>query len=172
MRQWPSKDFGTFIDHFGAFTKKGITKEMYQALAMSFFGTANYEPDTDLWWQNPLENSTGPGFGTDQTDQKYVYPLPLRLANLLLPGDSFKSVDYNALAHPSFLQRITTDQFIKMFKFGLWAEYQLNASDDFTTLSDVVKAELDIFSKSGINLREDFKVNITFHPYQYIFTLS
>ena len=140
---------------------------------MSFFGTANYEPDTQLWWQSPLENSTWSGFETGfGTDQKYVYPLPLRLANLLLPGDSLKSVDYNALAHPSFLQRITTDQFIKMFKFGLWAEYQLNASDDFTTLSDVVKAELDTFSKSGFGLREDFKVNITLHPYKYIFTLS
>ena len=59
LRQWPSKDFGTFIDHFGAFTRKGITKEMYQALAMSLFGTTNYEPDTQLWWQNPMRNFSG-----------------------------------------------------------------------------------------------------------------
>lgn len=63
LRQWPSKDFGTFIDHFGAFTKKGITKEMYQALAMSFFGIANYEPDAQLWWLDPMGNSTDPTSG-------------------------------------------------------------------------------------------------------------
>ena len=101
---------------------------------------------------------------TTQTDQKYIYPLPLRLANLLQPGVSFKTIDFKALAHPAFLQQITTEQFIKMFKFELWAEYMLNASDDFTTLSDVVKAELDSFEKSGFNLREDFQVKNTYIP--------
>ena len=84
--------------------------------------------------------------------------MPQKLASLLQPGDSFKSVDFNSLAHPSFLQKTTTEQFIKMFKFGLWAEYALNTSNDLDTLSDVVKEELDTFSKNGFNLREDFQV--------------
>ena len=114
----------------------------------------------------PGSDGSGSGstssYGNHNTDQKHIYPLPLRLANLLQAGDSFKSVDYKALAHPSFLQRITTEQFTKMFKFGLWAEYMLDTSDDFTTLSDVVKAELDTFNKSGFNLREDFQVKTTY----------
>ena len=114
-----------------------------------------------------MSNSTGNGStsiynsatdSTDQTDQKYVYPMPQKLASLLQPGDSFKSVDFNSLAHPSFLHKTTTEQFIKMFKFGLWAEYALNASNDLDTLSDVVKKELDTFSNNGFNLREDFQV--------------
>ena len=84
--------------------------------------------------------------------------MPQKLASLLQPGDSFMSVDFNSLAHPSFLQKTTTEQFIKMFKFGLWAEHALNSSNDFDTLSDVVKEELDSFSKNGFNLREDFQV--------------
>ena len=171
LRQWPSKDFGTFIDHFGAFTKKGITKKMYQALAMSLFSIADYEPGIQLWWQNPMRNSTGSDSSSyynqnDSTGVPEVYPLPQRLANLLQLGDTFKSVDYKAMAHPSFLQNLSTDQLIKIFKFELWAKYMQHESGDFDTLSDVIKAEINTFSKSGFNLREDFQVQfilITLH---------
>ena len=124
---------------------------------MTGSGTSSYDYD---YGSAPASASTY------QTDTKYVYPLPQRLANLLQPGDSLKSVDYKAFAHPSFLQKLTTDQLLKMFKFELWAKYMQQASEDFDTLSDVIKAELNTFSNSGLNLREDFQVQfllITLH---------
>ena len=94
-----------------------------------------------------------------ETQRTHVYPLPQQLANLLHQGDY---VDYKTLAHPSFLNEVTTEQLIKMFKFKLWADYMVKAGN-FDTLSDVVKSELDVFDKRGFNLREDFQVKRNYH---------
>ena len=127
---------------------------MYQALAMAFFGTADYEPEAQLWWQIPNNTTNIEWERESHGNGTHVYPLPQRLANLLRQGDS---VDYKTLAHPSFLHGITTEQLIKMFKFGMWAEYMVRTGN-FDTPSDVIKAELDVFEKRGYNLREDFQV--------------
>ena len=60
LRQWPSKDFGNFIDHYGAFTKEGITKDMYQVLAKSLFDPYNTE----------AKNSSSVSTGSQETSGK------------------------------------------------------------------------------------------------------
>ena len=59
LRQWPSKDFGNFIDHYGAFTKKGITKDMYQVLATSLFETDNNEAGSSFSGNTGSQENSG-----------------------------------------------------------------------------------------------------------------
>ena len=53
LREWPSKDFGIFLDYFGALTTDGMQKKMFKTMAASLFGIVNFEPGQALWWVSP-----------------------------------------------------------------------------------------------------------------------
>ena len=53
LREWPSKDFGIFLDYFGALTTDGMQKKMFKTMAASLFGIVNFEPGQELWWVSP-----------------------------------------------------------------------------------------------------------------------
>ena len=93
-----------------------------------------------------------------QSLEKDIYPVPFRLANLLQQGDSLRAIDNTSLAHPSFLQSVPTEHLMKLVRFGIWSQFMVDKSDKFDNISDVLKAELKVFSKSGYGIREDFQV--------------
>ena len=95
---------------------------------------------------------------TTQPLEKYKYPVPFRLANLLQQGDSLRAVDNTSQAHPSLLQGVSTEHLIKLVKFGIWSKFMVEKTHKFTNIRDVLKAELKLFSKSGYGMREDFQV--------------
>ena len=92
---------------------------------------------------------------TNRTD---VYPLPATLAKLVLPQET----DFSTIAHPSFLDKVSTGRLIKMFEFGLWAERMVDKGT-FPSLGDVIKAELAIYEGEGFSLRGNFQAkNLSF----------
>ena len=53
LREWPSKDFGIFLDYFGVLTSDGMQQNMFKTMATSLFGVENFEPGEKLWWVSP-----------------------------------------------------------------------------------------------------------------------
>ena len=95
---------------------------------------------------------------TTQPREQYIYPVPFWLANLLQQGDSMRAVDQTSHAHPSILQGVSTEHLIKLVRFGIWSKFMVEKAHKFNNISDVLKAELEVFSKSGYGIREDFQV--------------
>ena len=97
----------------------------------------------------------------------YIYPQPAQMAGLIQPVSrpmhnarvwhEYQQADYKPVAHPTFLEGMGTEQMFKIFKFGTWARKMVD-SGDFETLSDVIKAELQVFENRGFALRADFQV--------------
>ena len=83
-----------------------------------------------------------------------IYPKPNELVKLILPG----LTDQESLARPSILENASTNELIKMLNFKIWAENKVN-TNVYSTLSDVIKAELKLFEDHGFPKRTNFQVN-------------
>ena len=181
LPEWPSKDFGNFVDHFASFAgydwesgsyswyrqettldhmgSFGIDKITFNAMARSLFDTDDFEPEIRVWWY-PLWkrlNLTNAAMTQIENEHTHVYPLPSWLANLIMPGNITE--DQRFLAHPAFIQELSIEQILKMVKFEIWAKYQVNTKK-FATLTDVLRRELQVFEENGFALREDFQAYI------------
>ena len=90
-----------------------------------------------------------------EDEHTHVYPLPSWLANLVMPGNVTEEKRF--LAHPAFLESLPIEQMLKMFKFGVWVQHQVEERKN-ETLSDVLRRELKVYEDNGFTLREDFQV--------------
>ena len=140
VRQWPTKDFGTFINHFQAFVPYGITKNLYDAIALGF-GPKNHTLIKDTLVNRGIHRF-----------YPYVYPLPVGIANLIQPVETV----HKGFAHPSLLEGADTKDILKILKFKMWAEYMVKTN---RTISDILKAEIKIFEKHGYTKRKAFQVS-------------
>ena len=101
----------------------------------------------------------------------YIYPQPAQMAGLIQPvakqihsakiWHEYQQADYRPVAHPSFLEGMDTEHMFKIFKFGTWAQRMVESGN--ITLSDIIKAELQIFDDMGFALRADFQVGTIHH---------
>ena len=97
----------------------------------------------------------------------FIYPQPARMAALIQPSTKhihtakswhkLQKVDYNSVAHPTFLEGIDTVQMLKTFMFGTWAQKMVEMGK-FNKLADVIKEEMKVFENGEFALREDFQV--------------
>ena len=181
LPEWPLKDFGNFVDfaasfagsdwesygyswyregttlnHMGSF---GIDKITFNTMAKSLFEMNDFDPGIRVWWYPLFKrvNLTNAEMTEIENNHTHVYPLPSWLANLMMPGNITE--DHRFLAHPSFIQRLSVEQILKMVKFELWAKYQVHTKK-FATLSDVLREELKVFEEKGYARREEFQVYI------------
>ena len=173
LREWPLKDFGHFIDHFGSYSGQfeesyeshydyrgsiGINDITYNTLAKSLFDIEDFDVGVRLWWLPKAErlNLTEANITNLEQNNIHVYPLPAWLAHLFIPGNVTDNELKSVIANPIFIENLTRSQLFKMFKFGLWSEYRSNRSNK--TLSDVLKEELEVFEDNGFDLRFEFQV--------------
>ena len=70
VRECPSKDFGIFLDYFGALTTDGMQKKMFKTMAASLFGIVNFEPGQELWWVSPEKR--GNLSNANSTQRKFI----------------------------------------------------------------------------------------------------
>ena len=142
LREWPLKDFGDFVDHFGSYSGQveesyesvydfrgsiGINDVTYNTLAKSLFDIEDFDVGIRLWWLPKSErlNLTKAGMTTlEEQNNIHVYPLPGWLAHLFIPGNVTDSELKSVMAHPVFIENLTRSQLFKMFKFRLWSEYK------------------------------------------------
>ena len=148
MREWPSRDFGHFIDHFGTFTSSGVGDVSFKAIARSLFGIDDLELGGDLL---ELQSNL-----TDENGHGYVYPLPARLASLLMPTKTTFDKDR---VHPEFVEGLSTEQLLKMLQFGRWSKCRVKTGNS-KTLEDVLRGEMRIFEDAGFGIRSDFQVTL------------
>ena len=80
--------------------------------------------------------------------------MPIEVSKLIEPGTSGPE----GLARPSILEDSDTKHLIKMLKFKIWADYKVN-TDEFSTLSDVIREETKVFEQNGFAKRAEFQVN-------------
>jgi hypothetical protein len=82
--------------------------------------------------------------------EKYNYPLPRRLARMVisresvtvpLKKDGSKSSEY---IHPSLLDNVSIERFFKLLKFGLWVDYKIRRNTSLT-VGDLIRKELDAY---------------------------
>ena len=114
-------------------------------------------PGIRVWWY-PLwkrANLTIAEMKQLEDEHTHVYPLPSWLANLVMPGNVTEEKRF--LAHPAFLESLPIEQMLKMFKFGVWVQHQVEERKN-ETLSDVLRRELKVYEDNGFTLREDFQV--------------
>ena len=178
LPDWPSKDFGYFVDHFGSYS--GLLKENYltnyrgsiginditfKTIAKSLFDIEDIDPGIRVWWLPTLERSNLTEADMTNLEQKstHTYPLPAWLAHLVVPGNVTEDDVKSVIAHPAFIENLTPNQLLKMFKFGLWTKYKSNLEDANKTLSEVLQEELKVFEDRGFNLRADFQVTYSDH---------
>ena len=148
--EWPSRDFGHLIDHFGAFTNSGMGNTSFKAIARSLFGIEDFELGEDL--SVLLSNLSS----ESADDKAYVFPLPARLASLLMPT---KTTFHQDKVHPDFIEGISTEQLLKMLQFGRWSKCRVRTGES-ETLGDVLRGELKIFEDAGFGIRDEFQVII------------
>ena len=141
MREWPTRNFGSFIDHFDAFTSSGVSNRSFKAMARSLFGIDNFELGAAL---SELQQ-------INFTDE---FPLPARIANLFTPINTNYQKDK---VHPELVKGLSTEQLLKMLQFGRWSKCRVKRGMA-KTLSDVLREELKIFEEAGFGMREDFQV--------------
>ena len=79
--------------------------------------------------------------------------MPNELAKLVQP----ELTDQRSLAHPSIMENADTKELIKMLKFNIWAENKVK-TNEFKTISEVIKAEVEKFEDHGFVKRADFQV--------------
>ena len=180
LPEWPSKDFGHFVDHFGSYSGRwdehyqsvydyrgsiGINDITFKTFAKSLFDIDNFDPGIRVWWLPTWErlNMTKANMSNMEQNNTHVYPLPAWLAHLVVPGNVTEDELKSVIAHPAFIENLTTSQLFKMFKFGLWTKYKSNLEDANKTLSDILKEELKVFEDRGFNLRADFQVTYSDH---------
>ena len=152
IREWPSKDFGYFIDHFGAFTTKGIGNTSFQAISKSLFGIDYFELSEELLELH--SNLTG----NSAEDIAYMFPLPARLASLLMPAMTTYHKDK---VHPVFIAGMSIEQLLKMVQFGQWSKCMVKTKKA-KSLADVLRREVQIFEDFGFGIREEFQVFFNF----------
>ena len=156
FRQWPSEEFGTLVDYFQAFTpspypwiskKNGMSTELYQPLASTLLGKKKYAAHLNVDSKIVQNGQLVP--------YPYIYPMPLGLAKLVQPG----VFDHGDLAHPSLLENVDTEHFMKMLKFKIWADSKVN-KNEFRTLSEVIKAETQVFEDFNFTKKLEFQVKL------------
>jgi hypothetical protein len=94
---------------------------------------------------------------------------------LILPRE--RKYDYTVPqyhVHPSLLKNVTTESILKLLKFGLWVNHQLNNKSQ--SLKEVIKKELELYKhelpmrwKTNIKAKEPFQESITVS--NYIFSI-
>ena len=84
------------------------------------------------------------------------------MTSLLQEGHSLEAVNYTSPTHPLFLQGVSTEHLMKLVRFGIWSKFMVEKTDKFKNISDVLKAELEVFSKSGYGIRQNFQVKFKF----------
>ena len=82
--------------------------------------------------------------------------MPYDLAKLLKPGTGVLN---QSLAHPSMLESVDTEHFIKMLNFKIWADNKVNEKK-FSNLSDVIISEIKVFEDYNFTKKQDFQVKI------------
>ena len=179
MPEWPLKDFGHFIDHFGTYSGHwngereetymhddrgsiGINNVTFKTIAKSLFNISDFEPSKRVWWLPNWERSNLSETKIIEHEQKntYVYPLPGWLAHLFVPGNVTENESKSRIAHPAFIENLTGIQLFKMLKFGLWAKSKSTVAGEKSTLSDILRKELAIFEDHGYDIRNEFQVSI------------
>jgi hypothetical protein len=78
--------------------------------------------------------------------EKHGYPLPGRLAKLLITGETL-TTDQNV--HPSLLNNVTTESLFKFLKFGLWVDYKIRQNKSLSVV-DLIRKELDAYQNHGV----------------------
>ena len=146
MREWPTRYFGNFIDHFGAFTNKEVSNISFKAIARSLFGINDFELGAAL---SELQQSK-----LTDVNKAYAFPLPARMGSLLMPTITTYLKDK---VHPELVKGLLTEQLLKMLQFGRWSKYRVKTGLS-KSLSDVLREELKIFEDAGFGIREDFQV--------------
>ena len=89
----------------------------FKAIARSLFGIEDFELGEDL--SVLLSNLSS----ESADDKAYVFPLPARLASLLMPT---KTTFHQDKVHPDFIEGISTEQLLKMLQFGRWSKCRVN----------------------------------------------
>ena len=90
--EWPLKDFGHFIDHFGTYSGRfgdlypygpsaqgiGINFVTFKTIAKSLFDIRDFEPNIRAWWLPNWEKSgrTEANIAEEEQKRTHVYPLP------------------------------------------------------------------------------------------------
>ena len=176
LPEWPLRDFGHFIDHFGTYSGQweenymhdcrasiGINNVTFKAIAESLFDIRDFEPSIRVWWLPNRERSNLNETTINQHEEKsiHVYPLPGWLAHLFVPGNVTENEYKSKIAHPAFIENLTGIQLFKMLKFGLWAKSESKVAGEKYTLSDILRKELAIFEGHGYDIRNEFQVGIT-----------
>ena len=146
LRELLSRNFGNFIDHFGVFTTNGVGNVSFKAISRSLFGIEDLELGDDLL---ELQSNL-----TDDSGHSYVYPLPARLASLLMPTKTTFNKDR---VHPEFVEGLSTEQLLKMLQFGRWSKYRVKTGKS-KTLGDVLRGEIGIFEDAGFGIWDVFQV--------------
>ena len=148
VNQWPTQDFGTFVDNFQPFTPFGIRKDLYQTIALGF-GPKKYNATL-----NPCQEIQSEMTSRNlKICQTYVYPSPFEIANLLQRGVT----NNKWFVHPSFLEGAGTKNLLRTLRFKMWADYKVRTKE-FRNLRDVIKKETKIFEELGFENRGDFQV--------------
>ena len=179
LPEWPPRDFGHFVDHFGSFAGTdwetgdygwyrkntnldhagsfGVDKLTFDTMAKSLFGTDDFQPGIRVWWypRGKRDNLSDAELQQLEGNHTHVYPLPAWLANLVMPGNVTEERGF--LAHPAFLEGLSVGQMLKMLKFALWVEHEVGVGTNVTP-SDVLRRELKLFEDNGFTLREEFQV--------------
>ena len=176
LPEWPLRDFGHFIDHFGTYSGQweetymhdyrgsiGINNITFKTIAKSLFDISAFEPSMRVWWLPNEERSNLTETKIIEHEQKsiHVYPLPGWLAHLFVPGNVTENENKSVIAHPAFIENLTGIQLFKMLKFGLWTKSVSKVTGDKYTLSDILRKELAIFEEHGYDIRDEFQVGIS-----------
>jgi hypothetical protein len=75
------------------------------------------------------------------SEKKIGYPLPRRLARMLITGETVTKDQY---VHPSLLKNVSIESLFKLLKFGLWVDYKIRQNTSLSVV-DLIKRELDVY---------------------------
>jgi hypothetical protein len=67
-----------------------------------------------------------------------------------------KTTTSNSNVHPSLLENVTTESILKLLKFGLWVNYQIQSNKSLSA-EDVIKNELKLY-QHDLGIKEDIVV--------------
>jgi hypothetical protein len=81
-----------------------------------------------------------------------TYPLPARLGKLI----KIEKTTLDDNVHPSLLENVTTESILKLLKFGLWVNYQIQSNKSLSA-EDVIKNELKLY-QHDLGIKEDIVV--------------
>ena len=115
-------------------------------MTRSLFGIDNFELGSAL---SELQE-----INLTDDEKSHAFPLPARIAKLLMP---IYTNYHNDKVHPELVEGLSTEQMLKMLQFGRWSKCKVKTGMS-KSLSNVLREELKIFEDAGFAIREDFQV--------------